>query len=339
MNFNKKKLLTLATAGFFAFSTGTAFAAENDEVGLKIVTETNGEETTINDKETKVQIGEEKADTPTVLPGDFFYFVKTALEKIKLALTFDDEKEAKLLASYATERLGEAEALFINGNEDKALETIKNAITYLESAEETVEKDTIVDEQATSEIDKEVKEEVIHDESKRSTVTTTTEKEESLKEVEKLISQNIIALTAALEKVKNPTAKAALQKNIDKSYAKLAGKLAKLETKVEEKASKIPMEMKEETVVTVEKPEGAKEIGLKPVQPNEKEIKKNVKLSEKEVNKEIKEIEKQKKEEKKLEKQLEKHQKKQLKQKAKEEKKKEKHGKNHHKHKNHGKDK
>lgn len=331
MNLNKKKLLTLATAGFFAFSTATAFAAENDGLGLEIVTETNGENTISTDQE--------KVETPTVLPGDFFYFVKTALEKIKLALTFDDNKEAKLLATYATERLVEAEVLFSNGDEDKALETIKNAITYLESAEETVEKD--VDKDLTSEINKDVKEETLEDEDELLIKTVSAEKEESVNEVEKLISQNIIALTAALEKVKNPRAKAALQKNIDKSYAKLARKLEKLEeAKVEEKASKIPVEMKEESV---EKLEGEKEIGLKPVQPNEEkvvveEIKKEVKKTVKEVEKEIKEVKKQKKEEKKLEKHQEKQQKKQLKQDAKEAKKKEKQGKNNHKHKGNGKD-
>lgn len=352
MNLNKKRLLTLATAGFFAFSTTTAFAAENNEVGLEIVTETNEEET-------KAQTGEEKVDAPAVLPGDFFYFVKTAIEKIKLALTFDNEKEAKLLASYATQRLAEAEMLFDNGEQDKALETIKNAITYLESAEENTKKEEDED-SATSESDKDVVDEPIPDDSKDSIETTPLENEESVNEVERLISQNIIALTAALEKVKNPTAKAALQKNIEKSYAKLLKKIEKVQgtevdisdeteekttntpVETEEKASNTPVEI-EEPVASVEETVNEKELGIEPAQANEqkvvKEIKNKVKQSVKEVKKEQKEVKKQIKQEQRIEKQLEKQQRKEMKQEAKEEKHKGKHGKNHQEQKHNGKDK
>ena len=52
--------------------------------------------------------------------------------------------------------------------------------------------------------------------------------DESLAEVEEMVSQNILSLQAAMEKVKNPVAKAALEKNIKKSYAKLAKKLSEI---------------------------------------------------------------------------------------------------------------
>ena len=62
-------------------------------------------------------------------------------------------------------------------------------------------------------------------------------KDESLVEVEKMVSQNILSLQAAMEKVKNPVAKAALEKNIKKSYAKLAKKQAKFEEKARKTTS------------------------------------------------------------------------------------------------------
>ena len=58
------------------------------------------------------QLKDIQKDVPTLVPGDFFYFTKMALEKIKLTLTFNDVKEAKLLSTYATKRLAEAEVLF-----------------------------------------------------------------------------------------------------------------------------------------------------------------------------------------------------------------------------------
>ncbi len=67
----------------------------------------------------------EKGQTPSLLPGDFFYFSKILLEKIQLALTIDDVKEAKLIAEYAGERLSEAKALFADGNEEAAVEMMK----------------------------------------------------------------------------------------------------------------------------------------------------------------------------------------------------------------------
>ncbi|WP_419888638.1 DUF5667 domain-containing protein [Neobacillus niacini] len=153
----------------------------------------------------------DKEQTPLLLPGDFFYFSKLLLEKIHLALTFDDIKETKLMAEYAGERLAEAEALFTEGNEEEAVETMKIAMDHIDKAEEHV---TYVEEEAS--------EEIVVDE---------------LKKAQDAVSQNIIALTVAMEKVKNPVAKAALQKNIEKSYAKLAKKMEKQEKKQQQKNS------------------------------------------------------------------------------------------------------
>ena len=151
----------------------------------------------------------DKVETPSLLPGDFFYFSKILIEKIRLALTIDDVKEAKLIADYAAERLVEAEALFADGNEEAAVETMKKAIEDMESADDQI---AAVEDGSSDEMVDDNKE---------------------IGDVKEVASQNIIALTAAMKKVKNPVAKAALKKNIEKSYAKLAKKMEKREEKVQ----------------------------------------------------------------------------------------------------------
>ena len=225
-------------AGTVAFPATNVFANETIN------------ETAIIDLQAKTSSTNETVESPSLLPGDFFYFTKILMEKIHLALTSDDVKEAKLVAEFATERLAEAEALFAEGNEQAALETMKTAIENIENADEQV-----------SIIDHEAVEEVVEDETE-------------LGEVKEVLSQNIIALTAAMEKVKNPVAKAALKKNIEKSNTKLAKKMEKWEKK-QKKTNEI---IQEETVSTaiIEESDSEKtslEVTL-PVtpQPSNKEI-------------------------------------------------------------------
>ncbi|PLT28982.1 DUF5667 domain-containing protein [Peribacillus deserti] len=167
---------------------------------------------------------QQKDEETGLLPGDFFYFTKIALEKIKLALTVNNEKEAELLSRYAAKRLAEAEALFAEGEQAKAIKTIKKAIEDMENSDELIdkEKDAV---QVKPEEKTENKAGTADAEKMETKVDQTTG---SYKESETL-PQNIIALKAALDKVENPTAKAALQKNIDKTYDRLAEKLKKLE--------------------------------------------------------------------------------------------------------------
>lgn len=207
--------------------------------------------TTEEASDTDAPAVEDGTEAPSLVPGDLFYFVKIAFEKIQLAFTFDDVKEAKLLAEFSAERLAEAEALFAQGKEKEALETIKKSLEYLEGSEnqlgEEATEETTSDEQNVVEEDTTASgEETAANEDNAASVeeNATGEKsednidEEGTKEVKALISQNIIALTAAMEKVKNPTAKAALKRNIEKSYAKLAKKIAKIEARQERKAKK-----------------------------------------------------------------------------------------------------
>lgn len=274
MNNTKKKVMALATAGLIVFSTTTAFANEGSEdLGLEVVTETNTNVDTELENTTNEE-NEVATEEPAVLPGSIFYFVKTAFEKIRLALTFEDAKEAELLATYAQERLKEAEALFKDGQEDKALQTIYDALKNLQNADEMVDEEKTDEESTeTAELVTEESqdtqepadtEETTTDETNTVEETDSTESEEiieneKLDDVEKLISQNIIALKAALEKVKNPAAKVALQRNIEKSYAKLARKMEKIaEKKKELEASKDFVPVKAESNVKVEAKENVK---------------------------------------------------------------------------------
>lgn len=186
--------------------------------GANVFADETTSETAIIDLQEDSNSESDKVETPSLLPGDFFYFSKILIEKIRLALTIDDVKEAKLIADYAAERLVEAEALFADGDEEAAIETMEKAIENMESADDQV---TAVDDGASDEIVEENKE---------------------IGDVKEVLSQNIIALTAAMEKVNNPVAKASLQKNLEKSYVKVSKKIKKWEKKNEKITKKNKLE-------------------------------------------------------------------------------------------------
>lgn len=261
-----KSTLALVLAGTFTFSP-IAMAEENtsdlETVELQTVSPDEIEEA-------KTQVEELEETNPTLIPGDFFYFAKIALEKIKLAFTFDNAKEAELLSTYASERLAEASALFAEGKEDEALEVIEAAVEYLENSQDIVDEETSNDEEddtdiedgtdsedeAKSDEDTDSEEEADSDEKTEEgeapaddVVTEGPNNEDAeeeaeeeevvsedpFEEIEGMLRQNIIALKAAMEHVGNDNARAQLQKNIDKTYTKMAKKLAKLEEKYAEK--------------------------------------------------------------------------------------------------------
>lgn len=268
-NINKllKGSVAIAMAGAFTFSPSFAFAEETiSDNNLPVVEmpNTNADNTSDNTQNESVQLNEDShtnpstSESPSLLPGHFFYFAKIAFEKIKLAFTLDKVDDAKLLATYAAERLAEAESLFSSGDEQKAIETLQKATEYMKSAEsivndrqeksdtegtESTKDETTTNENETgSVVPVPTEEEKAVEENKDQEIN---KEEKSVNDVKVLISQNIVALTAAMNKVKNPTAKAALQKNIEKAYKKLLKKQAKLakkeinedsqENKVEEK--------------------------------------------------------------------------------------------------------
>jgi Domain of unknown function (DUF5667) len=80
-----------------------------------------------------------KQEDPSLVKGDFLYFVKTTVEKIQLLLTTNKVKEAELLAEFAGERIHEARVLIKEGKEDLAKETIKEAVSKMEIAQKEVD--------------------------------------------------------------------------------------------------------------------------------------------------------------------------------------------------------
>ncbi|NNU82311.1 hypothetical protein ETC05_00215 [Geobacillus sp. BMUD] len=146
-------------------------------------------------------------DVPVLLPGDFFYFVKTMMEKIELALTFDDAEKAKRLAEFAEERLAEAKALLERGDVEQAKEVLANALKQQDQAWNVYEKTKQADEPSEE--------------------TAKPDAEALRQQLEEKFSQNITALQAALERVKNPHAKEVLARNIEKAKQKLENKIEK----------------------------------------------------------------------------------------------------------------
>lgn len=293
MNKIAKTALAMVLAGSFTFSSSLAFADETtatednnlETVQLQDDTATDNTEVTTN-TETTSDIDVEK---PALVPGDFFYFAKLALEKVQLILTMDDVKEAELFAKFASERLAEAESLFAEGNEDLAIETIQKALEVMaksnnvieektegtevaESTETTVEgeetatpEETATTEETTTVEDTTATDDTFATEEDKGEVTedvkTGTEESveapvnedvEVVEEVQQILSQNIIALTAAMEKIQNPVAKAALQRNIEKSYAKLEKKLAKIEARLAKEAEEVEETEEQESAVTAD---------------------------------------------------------------------------------------
>ena len=96
----------------FSAGTGSVLASEittttpsSNSASVSVTQNTTSSSqagTTLNESET---------ETPDLLPGDFFYFVKTMYENIRLALTVNDVKEARLLTAFAQDRLAGSECL------------------------------------------------------------------------------------------------------------------------------------------------------------------------------------------------------------------------------------
>ncbi|WP_318505908.1 DUF5667 domain-containing protein [Bacillus sp. T3] len=225
-----KGSLALVLASTFSFSS-LAFADEN-------TTEQENYET-VDLSKLQAELETTQEEAPSVIPGDFFYFAKIAFEKIKLALVFDDAKEAELMATYATERLAEASALYDEGKETEALEVIQTAISYMESSQNIIDEEVATDQDATQETttdeqaDQDSSEAVTNASDDQETAVTDEENSEDnpYATAEDVLRNNIAALTAAMSHVGNDHARASLQKNIDKTNEKIAKKLAKLEKK------------------------------------------------------------------------------------------------------------
>jgi hypothetical protein len=267
MNKIAKTALAMVLAGTFTFSSAAlandATSEQSQSVEAPTETSVTNDTVTLTNDVTVQAKDETKVEAPKLVPGDFFYFAKLTLEKIRLMLTIDDVKEAALLATFASDRLAEAESLFKEGKEDLAVETIKKALEGMKVADSVVEEEkekettTVEGEKVATEDQTKTDGEVVTEPTVDKTTDTVaalddepTSDEEAVKEVKVILSQNIIALTAAMEKVKNPVAKAALQRNIEKSYAKLEKKLAKMEARLAKDTEEAEVEEDTDVVIT-----------------------------------------------------------------------------------------
>ncbi|NNV05098.1 DUF5667 domain-containing protein [Geobacillus sp. C56-T2] len=172
-------------------------------------------------------------DTPLLLPGDFFYFVKTIMEHIELALTFDDTEKANRIAEFAEERLAEVKALLEQGEIEQAKEALANALKQQEAAWGIYEEAKQADEQNGE--------------------RTETDVEALRQQLEKKFSHNIEALQAALERVKNPRAKEVLARNIEKAKQKLETKIEKRLAKQAQRSGEVE-ETNNKTTTDAEEP-------------------------------------------------------------------------------------
>ncbi|MDT8858848.1 DUF5667 domain-containing protein [Alkalihalobacillus sp. MEB130] len=194
---------------------------------------------------------DEESATPSLLPGDFFYFLKQIQENVKLAFTFDDMKEAELRTSFVEERIKEATALFIRGEEEAAKEILLAALELQESAFDPYERTTAEDiavvkgEEEDGETLVEVKVEDVLTSNSGS--------------LELRFSSNLLALQTALNKVQNPQAKEALAKNVVKAQERMEKDVNKQLAKIEKMNAKTASEVE---VATLDQPGNAHAPGL-----------------------------------------------------------------------------
>lgn len=188
--------------------------------------------------ETDTQVEQE---TPSLIPGHLFYFIKTVVENIQLVLTFDDTDKALLLAEHAQERILEANVLIVEGYTDLAAETLQKALNNqqlaLEQANHTealTSSETSFDSFWTGAVavnedadESQAIEEGEDIDAHEDIEGAEDEDSEVKQQFSGLLKQNIVSLILAMDKVENQRAKAALAKNIEKSFGKLATKSAK----------------------------------------------------------------------------------------------------------------
>lgn len=251
--FSKSAMLSILV---FSVGTSSVLASEiSTPTPSSTAASVNVTQDTTASLQASMTLNESETETPNLIPGDFFYFVKTMYENIQLALTVNDVKEARMLAAFAQERLAEANALLAKGKTNeanlslqKSLETQQNAIQKTEQASglSTTEKSALAV-IATPSADVDAKTSTTQTAANPASEQTAESEQTEIddmnypgKEVKNPdqvlkvktdLQHNILALTSALGKVGNPKAQSALMKNIEKSFAHLDKKLSKIERK------------------------------------------------------------------------------------------------------------
>ncbi|MBW5445599.1 hypothetical protein GE107_05920 [Cohnella sp. CFH 77786] len=194
-----KWIMTSVLGGALTMGFGAASAFADD--GVTFAPATGSAETAATDAGAAVTappVAAEQSPESWMTPSEFIAFLKTVVQKIEITLTVDDADRAKLLTAITQERIRESDEMLAEGKTEQAAEALQKALSDHELAIEI----TVRGEDAKGE-----------------------DSESDQKELTEQYRHNIEALTKALEKVKNPTAKAAIARNIAKTKAKLSAKL------------------------------------------------------------------------------------------------------------------
>lgn len=198
-----KVILNGVMSGVLAMGIGatTAFADGNDTSGITAVTVEPAAVQTDPDN------GQALAWT-SLAPEDLIKAIIALAEKIQIVITVDDTAKAKLLDSLTQAKIADANNLLEAGKTDLAANTLNNAIADQSLAIQVSAVTNPSTDDKAGEADSGDKDEA-----------------KSKAAIAEHIRHNIAALSLAMDKVHNPTAKAALEKNIQKSLDKLSQKL------------------------------------------------------------------------------------------------------------------
>lgn len=127
----KKKILAVTLVLLLFLSTGNVFALTGTASTPN--PEVNTSETT------SVVTEDEITNEAGVLPDSNFYRLERAVEELQIAITQSEEKLAKLLAEFGTERAAEAVVMVNQGNEELAGQATAEYIEMLSSAAAHIE--------------------------------------------------------------------------------------------------------------------------------------------------------------------------------------------------------
>lgn len=250
-------------AGALVFGVNVGYGqAEGNDTAETVSTDTPTSTTAETDTTTEGTSSDSEVSTSDneVLPGEFLYLFKIIFENIQLSIEENDIEKAKLLVQFGEERVDEIQALMKQGQMELAQKMIESALNNQmieleiqdlqdemkeEETEEAANEDAS-NEENSDEVTEEATEEATEEENEETNEAT----EEDVKEIEEYVARNIVALKAVAAKVKNPNAKAAIERNIKKAEEKWEKKLAKWGFEVD-----IIIEITEKETDTVESEE------------------------------------------------------------------------------------
>lgn len=131
----KKQIAIALTTALLAFPiTPSLVLADTSPTGTTAVTSTPSTTTTTSGIGV-VQDQNGITVAPGILPGSPFYWFKTLIEKVQLALTFDSAKKAEVVEQQALENLAEAQALAAKGDTTDAEKALTEYSAKIEQAQ------------------------------------------------------------------------------------------------------------------------------------------------------------------------------------------------------------